>query len=137
LLKWKLWWVKQMMVPLESLQVLFAFLWECSSILDSKTSQCQMFIPTWWVITFSNHFLLVPCTLVERVSLEICANYDMEREHVVTKLRKKKRKNEWKTNNVKLTHVLTFWLLSKLLQGKDVKLKRIDAKCALRLNVSF
>ncbi len=58
------------------LQVLFAFLWECSSILDNKTSQCQMFIPTWQVITFSNHFILVPCTLVERMSLEICANYD-------------------------------------------------------------
>jgi hypothetical protein len=41
------------------------------------------------------------------VSLEICANYDMEKEHVVTKL-KKKRKNEWETNNVKLTHVSTF-----------------------------
>jgi hypothetical protein len=38
---------------------------------------------------------------------------------------------------VKLTHVSTFWLLSNLLQGEDVKLKRIDAKCALKLNVSF
>jgi hypothetical protein len=28
------------------LEVLFYFLWECNSILDNKTSQCQMFIPT-------------------------------------------------------------------------------------------
>jgi hypothetical protein len=35
-------------------------------------------------------------------------NYDMERKHVVTKLRKKKKNNEWETDNVKLTHVSTF-----------------------------
>jgi hypothetical protein len=28
------------------LQVFFSFLWECSSILNNKTSQCQMFFPT-------------------------------------------------------------------------------------------
>jgi hypothetical protein len=29
------------------------------------------------------------------------------REHVVTKLKKKRRKNAWEINNVKLTHVST------------------------------